>query len=179
MCEFLPKYWTIQHLDAWHHALKVGYIEGDSKHIAFEDFDASYQWMKEQMKKEIADYRNEQPVWLWLKKPDMRHSGHHTPGTKIVRLTLQLNEEDVLVSDFEKWHCILNNEFCSDSEIEDEKFRNGELSISKQESWERIFELNRSHDTDWWGKVEDSILQGTTGRIDLKKVISIENFTAR
>lgn len=175
----MPKYWTIQHLDAWHRALKVGYIEGDNNHIAFEDFDASYNWMKEQMKNDITNYRNEQPVWLWLKKPDMRYSGHHNPSTNIVRLTLQLNEEDVLVSDFEKWHCVLNDEFCSDSEIEDDKFKNGKSTITKEESWIRIFDFNRTHDVDWWGKVEESTLQGTTGRINLKNVISVESFTAR
>ncbi len=175
----MRKYWSIQTLDAWNNAVNIGYLEGNPNHISFEDFEVSYSWMRRQMKKRISGYKNKQPVWLWLKKPDMRHSAHHNTGTKIVRLTLELKEESVLLSDFDKWHCVLNDDFCSDTELEDEDYRENKLAITKEESWERIFELDRTTDGEWWGNQENLILQGTTGRIALHAIMKVEHFIAR
>lgn len=49
----------------------------------------------------------------------MLHAGHFQGGTKCVRLTVEIDERDVLISDFEDWHCVLNNYVCSDNEEED------------------------------------------------------------
>lgn len=107
----------------------------------------------------------------------MRSTGHFRGGTKCVRLKIELDEKDVLVSDFERWHTVLNDSFCSDNEVEDEQFDNGKLSITKEESWQRIFELNRKVDKEWTGSGE--WLQGVTGRIPLDRVISVEHFVTR
>ena len=65
----------------------------------------------QQMKQRLPNYRGEYPVWIWIKKPDMRHSGHFEGGTKCVRLTLEIDPKNVLGSDFDDWHCVLNNTF--------------------------------------------------------------------
>ncbi|EGL17525.1 hypothetical protein HMPREF9413_5385 [Paenibacillus sp. HGF7] len=72
---------------------------------------------------------------------------------------------------------MLNNGFCSDNEQEDENFDNGKLNITKEESWERIFDLTRNVDVEWTGNGE--WLQGTTGRIYLDKVKKVEHFITR
>jgi hypothetical protein len=45
----------------------------------------------------------------------------------------------VLLSDFEAWHCVLNNGFCAISEEEDRVFEQGELTITKEQSWKEYF----------------------------------------
>ncbi|MED4403727.1 DUF3841 domain-containing protein [Metabacillus fastidiosus] len=171
--------WSIQDKQAWAHALKVGYLEGNPDYICIEDFYDSYEWMKKQMRKRLPSYNDEQPIWLWLKKPDMRYAAHAERGTEIVRLTIELPEETVLVSDFDKWHIVLSEHFCSDTEEEDDLFEQEKLEISKEESWERIFDLTRPRDPEWWGKEENAVYQAVTGRIYLDSIKKVEHFIAR
>lgn len=167
-------YWTVQELRVWEIAQHKGYLEGNSEFAMYPD---AYKWMIEQMKARLPNYNGEYPIWLWVKKPDMRSTGHFVGGTKCVRLTLDLDEEDVLISDFERWHIVLNDSYCSDNEQEDNDFYNGNLQISKEQSWERIFDLHREVDTEWTGN--NNWLQGTTGRIYLDRVKKVEYFTTR
>ncbi|TKI55941.1 DUF3841 domain-containing protein [Brevibacillus antibioticus] len=171
----MATYWTLQTEIAWKHFKEQGYLEGSPAHAMYPD---EYQWMMKQMKKRLSNYRGEHPIWLWMKKPDMRHTGHFQEGTRCVRLTIELNKGDVLVSDFDDWHFVLNNWFCSDNEQEDSAFEKGLLKISKEVSWERIFELNRVRDPKWHGDGE-RILQGTTGRIEIHHVKIVEHFVTR
>jgi len=108
----------------------------------------------------------------------MRHTGHFKGGTKCVRLKLDIDEIGVLTSDFEDWYCVLNNWFCSDNEEEDIAFETGSLTISKQETWIRIFDLQRVRDPEWYG-VGKRFLQDVTGKIDLSNVKNVEHFNTR
>jgi hypothetical protein len=164
----------MQKLEVWELAQKRGYLEGSSEYALFPD---PYLWIIEQMKKRLPSYNGEHPVWLWVKKPDMRSTSHFKGGTKCVRLTIELDEKDVLLSDFDKWHLVIDGEFCSDNEQEDNDFENGKLNISKEGSWERIFDFNRDVDPDWTSNGEH--LQGTTGRIYLDKIKKVEHFVSR
>jgi len=166
--------WSLQTLSVWEIARKIGYLEGAQEHAMFPEH---YKWMMGEMSKRLPNYIGEYPIWLWVKKPDMRSSAHFIGGTKCVRLTLEIDDNDVLISDFDRWHLVLNNGFCSDNEQEDENFDNGKLNITKEESWERIFDLNRNVDVEWTGNGE--WLQGTTGRIYLDKVKKVEHFVTR
>lgn len=168
------RFWSMQTLEAWEVAQKRGYLEGSSDHAMFPE---QYLWMIEQMKKRLPNYEGEYPVWLWLEKPDMRSTSHFPGGTHCVRLTIELDEADVLVSDMHRWHLVLSNTFCSDSEKEDDDFNNGLIDITKEESWERIFDFSRDVDAEWTGDGEWK--QGTTGRIYLEKVKKVEHFVAR
>lgn len=168
-------YWTLQTVEAWEQYKKLGYLEGASAHAVYPN---EYQWIMQQMKKRLPNYNGEHPIWLWVKKPDMRQTGHFRGGTKCVRLTVELDETDVLISDFEDWHCVLNNWFCSDNEKEDIAFEQGLLNITKEDSWERIFALHRIRDPEWHGH-EERKLQGTTGRIEIERVKKVEYFVAR
>lgn len=171
----MRKYWTLQTREAWELAQRRGYLIGNQEYAMYPD---EYQWMIAQMKNRLVNYQGEYPVWLWLEKPDMRSTAHFKSGTKCVRLTIELNEQDVLVSDFEDWHCVLNDWFCSDNEEEDNAFEEGLLEITKEESWQRIFELDRVRDPNWHG-TEKRKLQGVTGMIDLSQIKKVEYFIAR
>lgn len=161
-------------IEVWEEAQKKGFLEGKEKYAMYPE---EYKWMIKQMKKKLTNYTGEHPIWVWLKKPDMRTTGHFSGGTKCVRIKLELDKEKVLISDFDRWHTVLNDSFCSDNEVEDEDFYSGKLKITKEESWQRIFELDRNADVSWIGTGE--WLQGVTGRISLDSVISVEEFVTR
>ncbi|WP_338586967.1 DUF3841 domain-containing protein [Paenibacillus sp. Y5S-9] len=167
-------YWSMQTLEVWKQAQETGYLEGSSEHLMFPK---QYIWMMEQMKTRLPNYKGEYPIWLWIKKPDMRSTAHFEGGTKCVRLTIDLKETDVLISDLDRWNLVLNNGFCSDNEHEEGEFNKGILEMTKEESWERIFDLNRAVDVNWTGN--GAWLQGTTGRIYLEKVKRVEQYISR
>lgn len=169
------RYWTLQTEEVWELAQQRGYLVGSQEYAMYPD---EYRWMMDQMKKRLLSYKGEFPIWLWLDKPDMRSTANFKSGTKCVRLAIELDEQDVLVSDFEDWHCVLNNWFCSDNDDEDNAVEEGLLEITKEESWLRIFELNRMRDPDWHGTAKRK-LQGVTGKIDLSQVKKVEPFVAR
>lgn len=75
--------------------------------------------MAEQMKKRIGEPPKGVifPVWAWYqwegmrKRPDMRVHGRNwgEKGTPIVLLTIEVPDNLVLLSDFDYWHCVLND----------------------------------------------------------------------
>jgi hypothetical protein len=169
-------YWSIQTKQAWEAALERGYLVGDPKYI-WEGFIEPYHWMMEQMKKRIKGYQGEYPVWVWIKKPDLRRTAHLPPKTEGVRLKIEKPDDQVLLSDFDAWHFVLNNSFFSLNEEEDKLFESGALPMTKEESWERIFDFNLPRDPEWVGEVER--IQGTTGKISIEQVKSVQFFIAR
>jgi len=166
-------YWSLQIEEVWKQAQELGYLEGKAEYAMYPK---EYLWMMEQMKERLPNYRGEYPIWLWIKKPDMRSTGHFESYTRCVRLTLDLDEKDVLISDFGDWHSVLNNGFNSNNEQEYDDYHAGKLNITKEESWQRIFDYNHSRDPEWKG---DEWLQGVTGRIMLDKVKKVEHFISR
>ena len=131
------------------------------------------------MKKRLLGYTGEQPIWLWLKKPDMRNSGHDERGKKIVRLTVELDENDVLVSDFSKWHIVVNDGFYFHTEKEYEDLEKGDIHTSKEESWDRILDEYDDTHAELWGERDSIILQGVTSRILIENVKKVEYFIAK
>lgn len=93
-------------------------------------------------------------------------------GLECVLLEVELREEDVLISDFEAWHCVLNRWYLL---WEDEDEDQPPLSI--KESWERIFELERLQSDPMW-KTSSPMYQGVTGKIPVEQVISVTEFIA-
>lgn len=167
-------FWTMQRIEMWEEAKLLGFLKGKEDYSMYPK---EYKWMMSQMKKRLSNYAGEFPIWLWNTKPDMRTTGHFPGGTECVRLKIKLHKEDVLMSDFDRWHSVLNDSFDSDNQEEDIDFYKGLLDITKEESWERIFDLDRKVDADWTGAREH--LQGVTGRISLNNVIGIEAFVTR
>ncbi|ATF14877.1 DUF3841 domain-containing protein [Brevibacillus sp. HB1.4B] len=168
-------FWTLQNQEVWELARERGFLQGDRKHAMFPK---EYEWMIHQMKKRVAKYRGEYPIWLWVDKPDLRRTGYFESGVQFVRIKVELDEQDVLLSDYDEWHMVLNNDFLANSEQEYEEYHQGKGTISKEESWERIFAWNRKRDSSW-DAYEDRELQGTTGKIDIANVKSVEYFLAR
>ncbi|MFE5321617.1 DUF3841 domain-containing protein [Paenibacillus sp. NPDC056579] len=168
-------YWTLQNEEAWEVFKGQGYLEGNPEYAGY--LIKEYQWMISQMKKRLPNYHGEFPIWLWPKKPDMRSTGHFDSQTRCVRITIELDDEDVLISDFMEWHIVLSDGFNANNEQEYDDYYAGKLSITKEESWERIFDLHIPQNPEWSGTRD--WLQGVTGRIYLSNIKKVEHFISR
>ncbi|MDO4721018.1 MAG: DUF3841 domain-containing protein [Peptostreptococcaceae bacterium] len=174
--------WTIQNETAYEKMKKTGVLRAEESCISDESLKSSYVWMSNQMKKRVGNAPEGVvfPVWAWYqwegkrKRPDMRSHGRHwgEKGTPIVLLTVDVPEHCVLLSDFDYWHCVLN-----DADI---IFPYDESALyseeEKRKSWENIFTIDCSFD----GEGHRSLTtQATLWEIKSEWVKKAERFTSR
>ncbi len=161
------------------------------------DFRRAYRWMATQMAARVGPPPRPGafPLWAWAqwlgprqRKPDMRASGLRPDGTDSFRLTLELPDAQVLLSDFEDWHAVLNGWYLGQSEAESDAF-DAELAAAAVPwgwpcpepfysrvlaSWLRAFDLDRTgRDPARQG------IQATFWRLAAPQVRRIERFPAR
>lgn len=172
----MAAFWTIQTWEAWEHAQALGELRGNPSRVP-EGFQEPYRWMQRQMDKRLLTYHGGYPVWVWTEKPDLRQGGHLEHGKIGVRLQLELDPGMVLLSDFFAWHVVLNDGFLSVDEPDDERLVEGVGPLLKEQSWERIFDLELLHTSEWWGG--SSIVQGVVEKVSVTQVIGVTKFTAR
>lgn len=153
-------YYTLQRLEAYKKALEMGYLTGDKKYV-MSDFENenSYEWMKLQMKSRLLNYNNEEPIWLWLTPKDINIL--EILENDYVLLEVNIKRENVLLSNFEAWHYVLND-------------WNFDDNMKKEDTWEFIFDKYKLGKFDFG--FEDDELQGTTGKIDVKHIKPIKYF---
>ena len=146
------------------------------------DFCCKYEWITKQMRLHGIDQPHDAkyPFWAWYKysskknKPDLRHAGHAIHGTKCVCLELAIPDKDVLLSNFDLWHCVLNDmpvfgETDWDSSYANYKTLSSDEQIKvKEKSWEKIF-IDFSA----------SPIQATFWQLNVQNVRNVRFFTAR
>ena len=162
------KLWTIQPIEFYNELIKNGEIHCYEKHID-SHFIESYNWMIAQMENRIGKKPNKSiyPIWSWYqyknsesKRPDLRTSSFLPKGTKGVRIEFKKSETEILLSDFNLWHFVLNYWHISDNkeqELEfdkllelsnvkfiDKKNYTLELKNILESSWSKIFDMNYS-----------------------------------
>lgn len=167
------------------------------------DLRPAYRWMAEQMEERIGPPPRPGafPLWAWAqwsgphrRKPDMRCGGHAPTGAKCFRLTLDVPQSQVLLSDFDDWHSVLNNSFCAWNCAEFDSFaaKLGAAGIRWcgphpepfrsliVQSWDRIFDIDRSDaDPEWGTSPEYQSIQATFWRLTSHQVQKVEAFIAR
>lgn len=87
--------------------------------IDIPEFTKAYDWLVARMNLQIGSPRDgvKYPVWAWYaqgsghKKPDLRRErwSNGSDGKKMVCMELEVPDEQVVLSDFDNWHAILNN----------------------------------------------------------------------
>ena len=169
-------YFTNQTNEAFNQIKEQGFLTGNEVFIN-RDFLPSYKWMMKQMNKKINN-DGSFPIWFWTEKPKLKEEGHFNKGMEAVCLTIEIPDNKVLLSDFSAWHCVLNDWFCSITDEEDELFEQGKLNISKEQSWERIFDLDILRNSEMWSNSEQ-IVQGVTPMIRKEQILTLERFIAR
>lgn len=188
------KFYTIQTVEFWEKNKSNIYLENDTNYT-WEDLVSPYKWMYSQMTKRIKDFDNSM-IWVWTERPDLRRSGYLNKGEKGVLLEIGIDEEQVLLSDFEMWHNVLMDMPITIYDDED---------IEKEKSWERIFDFDigekiyKEADKEFNRDIQDGkyaniknfesmivevddfeiIKQGVTSRVPLRNVKLIKTFTAR
>ena len=143
-----------------------------------------------------APGKNTAPLWVWsaaqgrgLPRPDLRRSGWGKPGERLYLLELEVSSEGVLLSDHQKWHLVLDQEYvpATLSEADDWEMEIGAMQSSDviapqlqrrlRQSWERIFVLDDLSDA--WGSPETREVQGTVWKLALEWLENVTCFTAR
>ena len=153
----------------------------------------AYAWMANQMLGRIGPPpgNSKYPVWAWhtwygtKACPDLRFSAHLPPGTMGYRLTLDVPDDRVVLSDFNRWHYCLNGWYLPRSAADDkraealaEKLGPSEWQALKEKSWQQIFDLSPpSSTTKYLGPVDS--VQATLWRIDLDMLVRAQAFTAK
>ena len=161
--------WTVQPNEVYEIILADGVYRCDSEKsecIKYMSFTAPYKWLAKQMKKHIGPPPDGVtfPVWAWHtvnwknKRPDMRWAEFRSEPRPFVLMEIEIPDGDVLLSDEELWHFVLNDCYLSDAENEDEydedrkRFEllsEEEKQKEKEESWERIFAVSPPIDNGW------------------------------
>ena len=195
--------WTVQDWTVWDKLQHYGVLRGAANFVN-PSFLAAYTWLSDEMRHRLSPPPTEDslPVWAWYqwgdqkkRKPDLRFQGHLRPGAKGVRIEFRIDDEKVLLSDFELWHYVLNYWYLPNSLEEGEQFdalveaRNlsyytmkplpdDELHRQIQKSWRKIFDIDWEAEEVASPRAQKSI-QATFWELRLEQVIRIQEFTAR
>ena len=200
--------WTIQDYKVYESMLDTGVLTASYDRVFYDDvqleaFQPGYNWMVEQMKKRgmIQPAGAEYPIWAWYqwsgkrKRIDMRsHLGR--TDSKVVQLTIDLEEKDVLLSDYNTFHSVLNYWYLPCTEKDDQDFDNEyktlgykwgdwckkeiqtpEMSAIRakiRDSWERIFDTEREDDGYIYGLNSKKCIQATFWQLRIDQVIKAE-----
>lgn len=172
----MPIYWTIQTEQKWTLALQKGVLIGE-RGAVWPEFLAPYNWMKEQIYRRLSLPMTEeqQPIWLWTERPDLRRSGHLERGTRGVLLKVELEANKILFSDFQAWHIVLMNDFLQES-VDAREHVTTWTECEKRRSWERIFDFDWLRNHPDWG---EPTVQGVTPYIATADVMHVQPFTAK
>ena len=201
--------WTIQSYEAYEKLVDTGILRADKNCICDENFRYAYKWIIEKMKSKsiILPENVDYPIWSWYqwngkrKRRDMRQRGYANSGKKIVQLTIEADAKDVLLSDFDLFHYVLNYWYLAKDEDDDKTFeleyrslgfefndlqnfsiQNENMKYLRkkiEDSWDNIFDLEKEDDNYIYGKNSGKYIQATFGELKLEQVVKAEVFIAK
>lgn len=202
--------WTIQHYLAYEYLQETGILRADEDYLFCKDcLQYAYDWMREKMicAGLIPPQGVRYPIWAWYqwegkrKRRDMRESGYAKRGEKIVQLTVEVDDWNVMLSDFDLFHYPLNRWYLPLNEKDNLEFEklyesfgysfqdlnNPNIQTNEMKhlrnvialSWDRVFLLNKEDDGWLYGKNENKSIQATFWELRLDQVNKAEVFIAR
>ena len=130
------------------------------------------------------------PIWAWYKycgknKPDLRKSGHLSKGEVGYRIEVEVDERNVLLTDFSDWHLVLSGDETS-FELKHSYFYldtcdDEEIKLFSDEGWfvkddKILFDWNKII-LDKNSPITD--IQATIWYIKLEQVKSVQKFKSR
>lgn len=119
------------------------------------------------------------------RKPDLRRSEFNMFHGNMVCIELEAPDDEVLLSDEEYWHHVLNNSYISSALTEDEydeesewydQLSQNEQERLKRESWGEIFDVEPL-DNGWYYK--GRYVQATFWELRLDQVMNVRYFKGR
>lgn len=132
------------------------------------------------------------PIWAWTNKPDLRRRTWLPPGTRGVRIELEVPKAETLASDFERFQAVLQRRYLEISKRDAERFeralaRSGvaewphtaAIRTRIESSWDRIFKLGAEvRDPKRHGPLADVTVQVVFWQLRREQVVRIEPFVA-
>lgn len=163
------KLWTIQPKEIYDYTIRNGaFIAKAEEASMYQDFADAYDWYVRKMSEKISKPENiKLPIWAWCrwdgkeKKPDLRYARFKNTGDnhEYALISLEVPDDEVLLSDFDNWHFVLNNSYLDESNNEEEYDRTQEwlssLTVSERakrtvESWDGILNTELREDPTNW-----------------------------
>ncbi|WP_426349407.1 DUF3841 domain-containing protein [Alloiococcus sp. CFN-8] len=196
------KLWTLQHKEAYESLAENGILYVNDEHLLYdENFKEACNWMVKQMEKRIGNKPDyvKYPLWAWYewdgkqKRRDLRCSGYAKPGTPMVQIEFEIEESKILLSDFDDWNFVLNNDYISANdedydtfckELKDKDYEYQDiLDLSKQNDSlnairEQIFKVNE-HYSKWNSSSSSELIQATFWELQAEQIIKVEHFIAK
>jgi len=195
--------WTIQNLSAWKMLQSRGCLQA-SRSCIQEQLYPAYRWMKSQMRQRLgkSPFPDCFPLWAWVqwqgcnkKRPDLRFSGHMPSGEIGVLIEFHAEAPEVLLSDFDLWHYVLNYWYLPNSNEDEARFdavfasvaanTPSEVPTSNQafhtqirKSWEKIFDIHWSC-PDIASELTQKQIQATLWQLNRNQVTNCTIFKAR
>lgn len=158
-----------------------------------QNFKESYDWLIDKMETHIGKRPKNviYPIWAWhtrnykRSKPDLRESGYAERGEECVLIEFKKPPNQVMLSDFDSWHFVLNNWYIGNAKniAEYKKEENwfsrqspSEQNKLKKESWNKIFDITPI-ETEW--ERRGDFIQATFWELNSEEVISYRIFKAK
>lgn len=181
--------YTIQNKKKWKEFKKTGILKSHEKFICDKSFLDSYDWLENKMRKMLptSDITCVHPIWAWYKyngeAPNIKNKGFLSKGKIAYLIKFEVDDNLVLLSDFNKWHLILNH-----SE-EDLKSKNTILSFEEGDDildyQNEGFIFDGNNFTYNWNNIilnkntNIKFVQATLWYVKYEQVISFKKFKAK
>ena len=188
--------WTIRHAAEADILERTGVLRASGR-WAPRELAPAYRWMAAQLTARVGPppARGAYPLWAWHRwkglqqaKPDLRASAHLRSGQPGVRVAFELDRDEVLLSDFDAWHAVLNRHYLATSPTDEQAFERrlaraghpppAALTARIEQSWERIFDLRRAL-RGWREDFAALSIQATFWELRLAQVVEWRRFVAR
>lgn len=185
--------WTIQPKEVYDILKNNGeFICDITKSSLFDEyFKRSYDWLITKMDEKNINHPIgvDYPIWAWHtmdwkhEKPNLLEDYYGEKGEELICLELEVPDEDVLLSDFNLWHFVLNDSWIDDSKNEMEydlmheqydKLSPLEREQLKKDSWNKIFDITPITYGDWVSI--GRYVQACFWKLKLEYVINMETF---
>lgn len=181
------KIWVVQSKENYNQ-LKKGQpivLSEDKINLSDSSFKRAYNWYIREAKKRIPSWGEAYPIWGWLKRPDLRELRHikdpNLPRkNQWVLLELDIPKEEVLISDFNLWIYITNNEYIALSDEDLQIFKTIPPSPEKakaiKDSWVRCLKDEKAPFSKKFKK--PALWQGGLAIIKKEHLVKATPFTA-
>lgn len=184
--------WMIAPESVWLDLQRTGELHADAD-LTWDIFRPFYDWMRRQMATRIACYQGGALWWAWRQydarhpKPDLRNRRLHDfpAGAYGVRLTLEVPDDEVLLSDCDLWAgMVLNDRPVTLSQAEDDAWdtlpREQQTRAAREQTWTRIFELEHQEaDPSWLGSCVAERIQATFETLRARDICEVTRFRSR
>ena len=158
-----------------------------SEYYDWKEFIEAYNWLSSVMKTKIKKpFQAQYPIWGWYRyngkyKLDLRQHTHLYPPNYYA-ITLDIPDDQVLLSDYESWHAVLNKFVLHDLDDEENFDKNDDYYDKLKESdpnkyneimvqsWYHIFDLKPNVFS------SGTEIQATFWKIDPKWIIKAKKF---